>query len=59
MADFLLLPSDFSATTIEVVCQSDRAIERYYGARSVNVQKSLAPEWVRRIEADGFVVAIH
>lgn len=59
MADFLLLPSDFSATTIEVVCQSQRATGRYYGARSVNVQKSLAPEWVKRIEAEGFTVAIH
>lgn len=59
MADFLLLAFDFNSATVEVLCQSQRAADRYYGARSVNVQKSLAPEWVERIEAEGFTVAIN
>lgn len=54
MADFLILPADFSATTVEVVCSSNEAKERHYGARSLNIRKSALPDFVSRMEAEGF-----
>ena len=53
MADFLILPADFAATTVEVVCASQSAKTRQCGAVSLNVRKSALPEFVARMEAEG------
>ena len=54
MTDFLILAADFDATTVKVVCASKEAKERHYGAASLNIRKSALPDFVSRMEAEGF-----
>jgi hypothetical protein len=53
MADFLILPADFAATTVEVVCASQSAKTRQCGAASINIRKSALPDFVARMESEG------
>lgn len=54
MTDFLILAADFNATTVEVVCASKEAMQRHDGAASLNIRKSALPDFVSRMEAEGF-----
>jgi hypothetical protein len=54
MVDFLILPADFAATTTVVVCASQAAKDWWCGAASFNVRKSALPDFVARMEAEGF-----
>lgn len=58
MADFQILPSSFSATTITFVAQNNAAKQRIYGGLSVDIRKSAAPEFLSQLEAEGFRVEV-
>lgn len=54
MPDFLILAADFNATTVEVACVSPSAKRRHDGAISLSIRKSALPDFVARMEAEGF-----
>ena len=58
MADFQVLPADFSATTTRVVCASQAAKERQCGAASIDIRKSALPDFAARMQAEGFRVEL-
>lgn len=58
MADFQILPSEFSATTTRVVCVSKAAKARHDGAASLDVRKSALPDFSARMRLEGFSVEL-
>jgi hypothetical protein len=58
MADFQVLPADFSATTTRVVCATTAAKERHCGAASLDIRKSALPDFAARMEAEGFCIEL-
>jgi hypothetical protein len=56
MADFQVLPFDFSSTTVTFVALSQAAKQRFGGAVSVEIRKSYAQDYLDRLESEGFFV---
>jgi|APGre2960657404_1045060.scaffolds.fasta_scaffold119303_2 hypothetical protein len=56
MSDFKVLPSDFSATTITLVANTQNAKDRICGGVSCELRKSAAPDFVAKLEAEGFII---
>lgn len=54
MADFQILPSDFASTTFTVVALTQRAKDRLCGGLSADIRKSALPDFVSRLESEGF-----
>ena len=58
MADFQVLPFDFTATTVTVVASSQAAKARLDGGISVEIRKSAAQQFIDKLEAEGFQVSL-
>jgi hypothetical protein len=58
MSDFQVLSSDFAAVTSRVVCASKAAKERHNGAASLDIRKSTLPDFLNRMQAEGFSFAL-
>lgn len=58
MSDFQILPSDFNATTVTFVANTNAAKQRIDGGVSVDIRKSAAPDFLATLEAEGFVVEV-
>jgi hypothetical protein len=56
MSDFKVLPSEFSATTITLVANTQNAKDRICGGLSCDIRKSAAPDFVAKLEAEGFTI---
>lgn len=56
MADFKVLPFEFSSTTVTFVALSQAAKQRFDGAISVEIRKSCAQDYLDRLESEGFSV---
>lgn len=56
MSDFKVLPSDFSATTITLVANTQNAKDRICGGVSCELRKSAAPDFVAKLKAEGFII---
>ena len=56
-SDFSVLPFDFNATSVTFVANSAQAKARIDGAVSVEVRKSAAPQFVVKLESEGFTVS--
>ena len=57
-ADFQILPSAFSDTEITFEAISAAAKQRFHGAVSWNIRKSLAPDFLVKLELEGYKVAV-
>jgi hypothetical protein len=56
MADFRVSLNGFGATEATFYALTDRAQRRIWGAISMNVVKSAAPDFAEQLWAEGFIV---